>query len=45
MVAPGLGTAATAVVVRPDVDATVMALRDFLVPTSQNAKSGRARFE
>jgi DNA-binding transcriptional LysR family regulator len=33
------------VVVRPDADATVVALRDFLVPTSQNAKAGRARFE
>ena len=33
------------VVVRPDADATVVALRDFLVSTSQNAKAGRARFK
>jgi DNA-binding transcriptional LysR family regulator len=33
------------VVVRPDADATVVALRDFLVSPSQNAKAGRARFE
>ena len=31
--------------VRPDADATVVALRDFLLPPSRNAKSGRARFE
>ena len=33
------------VVVRPDADATAVALRDFLVSPSQNAKAGRARFE
>jgi DNA-binding transcriptional LysR family regulator len=33
------------VVVRPDADAAVVALRDFLVSTSQNAKSGRTRFK
>jgi DNA-binding transcriptional LysR family regulator len=33
------------VVVRPDADVTVVALRDFLVSPSQNAKAGRARFE
>jgi len=32
------------VVVRPDADVTVVALRDFLVSPSQNAKAGRARF-
>lgn len=32
------------VAVRPDADATVVALRDFLLPTSQTAKSGRTRF-
>ena len=31
--------------IRPDADATVVALRDFLLPTSQSAKSGRARFK
>ena len=33
------------VAIRPDADATVVALRDFLLPTSQTAKSGRARFK
>jgi DNA-binding transcriptional LysR family regulator len=33
------------VAVRPDADATVVALRDFLLPTSRSAKAGRARFE
>jgi DNA-binding transcriptional LysR family regulator len=33
------------VVVRPDADATVVALRDFLASTSQNAKSGRTRIK
>lgn len=32
-------------VVRPDADATVRALRDFLLPVSQNAKPGRARLK
>ncbi len=31
--------------VRPDADATVIAFRDFLLPTSQTAKAGRARFK
>lgn len=31
------------VVVRPDADTTVRALRDFLMPLSQNAKSRRSR--
>ncbi len=31
------------VAIRPDADATVVALRDFLLPTSQSAKAGRAR--
>ncbi len=33
------------VVIRPDADATVMALRDFLLPTSQSAKAEAARFK
>lgn len=33
------------VAVRPDADATVLAFRDFLLPTSQTAKAGRARFK
>lgn len=32
------------VAVRLDADATVVALRDFLLPPSQTAKSGRTRF-
>lgn len=32
-------------VIRPDADATVVALRDFLLPTSQSAKADRARFK
>jgi hypothetical protein len=31
--------------VRPDADATVLALRDFLQPVSQNARAGHARFK
>ena len=31
--------------IRPDADATVVGLRNFLLPTSQSAKSGRARFK
>jgi DNA-binding transcriptional LysR family regulator len=33
------------VVVRPDADATVIAFRDYLLPTSQSAKAGRAGFK
>ena len=33
------------VAIRSDADATVVALRDFLIPTSRNAKAGRARFK
>lgn len=33
------------VCIRPDADATVQTLRDFLLPTSQNAKPARARFK
>lgn len=33
------------VAVRPDADATVRSLRDFLLPTSQNAKSPRTRLK
>ena len=33
------------VAIRPDADATVVALRDFLLPTSQSAKPHRARFK
>lgn len=33
------------VAVRPDADAAVVALRDFLLPTSQNAKAERARYK
>ena len=33
------------VAIRPDADATVVALRDFLLPTSQSAKAERARFK
>lgn len=33
------------VAIRPDADATVVALRDFLLPISQTAKAGRARFK
>jgi DNA-binding transcriptional LysR family regulator len=33
------------VAVRPDADAAVRALRDFLLPTSQSAKAGRARLK
>jgi DNA-binding transcriptional LysR family regulator len=33
------------VCVRPDADAGVLALRDFLLPTSQSAKAGRAKFK
>jgi DNA-binding transcriptional LysR family regulator len=33
------------VAIRPDADATVVALRDFLCPTSQNAKAGRAKLK
>jgi len=31
--------------IRPEADATVVALRDFLLPTSQTAKSARARIK
>jgi len=33
------------VAIRPDADATVVALRDFLLPTSRSAKSDGARFK
>jgi DNA-binding transcriptional LysR family regulator len=33
------------VAIRPDADATVVALRDFLLPTSQTAKSGRTKLK
>jgi len=33
------------VAIRPDADATVVALRDFLLPTSQSAKAASARFK
>jgi len=33
------------VAIRPDADATVVGLRNFLLPTSQSAKSVRARFK
>lgn len=33
------------VAIRPDADATVVALRDFLLPVSHTAKAGRARFK
>lgn len=33
------------VAVRPEADATVLALRDYLLPVSRNAKSGRTRIE
>lgn len=33
------------VAIRPDADATVLALRDFLLPTSHSVKSDRARFK
>lgn len=33
------------VAIRPDADATVVALRDFLLEPSQTAKAGRARFK
>lgn len=33
------------VAIRPDADATVVALRDFLLPPSQTAKAGRTRLK
>ena len=33
------------VAIRPDVDVTVVADRDFLLPNSQTAQSGRTRFK